>query len=96
MKGRDEMTVSATSIALRVAITVWRNSFMGVTTHQTAGDVQSSLQDLCIDNLIGTTALPATLYNLYAEARRRTEGGRVGTFTTTELVRAANNALGEL
>jgi hypothetical protein len=96
MKGRDEMTVSTTSTALRVAITVWRNSFMGVTTHQTAGDVLSSLQDLCIDNLLVTIELPATLYDLYTEARRRSEGERVGTFSATELVCAANTALSEL
>jgi hypothetical protein len=96
MKGCDDMTVSTTHIALQVAITAWRNSFTGVTTHQAAGDVLSSLQDLCIDNQIGLIELPATLYDLYTEARRRAEGGRVGTFGAAELICAANDSLGEL
>jgi hypothetical protein len=96
MKGRDEMTVSTANTALQQAITGWRNSFTGVTTHQAAGDVLSAVQDLCIDSRIVTFELPATLYDLYVEARRRTEGGRVGTFSATELICAANAALREL
>jgi hypothetical protein len=96
MKGRDEMTVSTKNTALQQAITAWRNSFTGVTTHQAAGDVLSSMQDLCIDGRIVTIELPATLYDLYVEARRRAEGGRTGTFSATELICAANNALREL
>jgi hypothetical protein len=96
MKGRDEMTVSTANSALQRAITDWRDSFMGVTTYQTAGNVLSSVQDLCIDNQVTTIELPLALYNLYTEAWRRADGGRAGTFNAAELICAANDALREL
>jgi hypothetical protein len=90
------MTVSTATAVLRQAIVDWRDSFMGVTTHQAAGHVMSSVQNLCIDVHLTTNELPDALRAMYAEARRRSEGGRVGTFTASELVRAANTALKEL
>lgn len=96
MKGRDTMTVSTVPTALHQAITGWRDSFMGVTTHQAAGDVVSAVQDLCIDTHLTTIELPATLYDLYVEAKRRAQVERLGTFSATELICAANTALREL
>lgn len=100
MKGCDDMTVSTTHIALQVAITLWRNSSMGVTSRQSAGDVKSSLEDICIDACVGTNALPASLRTLHAEAadrvRRQNRGGYPNPFDTAELIRIANEALGQL
>lgn len=96
MKGRDKMTVSTVPTALHQAITDWGNSFKGVTRPQAAGDVASSVQDLCIDAHLTTIELPHALYTLYTEARRRSEGGPVGTFSATELIDVANRSLREL
>jgi hypothetical protein len=90
------MTVSTEPTTLRSAITGWLDSFSGVTGEQNAGAVRSSLADICLDSHIVTYELPATLYDLYTEAGRRSEGTRVGTFTVAELVRIGRNALREL
>ncbi|HEU4715942.1 MAG TPA: hypothetical protein VFS14_03880 [Candidatus Saccharimonadales bacterium] len=96
MKGRDKMTVSTVPTALHQAITDWGNSFKGVTRPQAAGDVASSVQDLCIDTHLTTIELPATLYDLYVEAKRRAQVERLGTFSATELIDVANRSLREL
>jgi hypothetical protein len=94
------MTVSTEPTTLRDAITGWRNSLTGVTGHQDAGSVGSSLLDVCIDTRVGADALPLPLRALYAEAtdrvRRQSRGGYPNPFDVALLICAANEALGQL
>ena len=90
------MAVSTANAVLRQAIVDWRDSFMGVTSDQEAGNVQGSVQNLCIDALVTTDELPPALRNLYVEARRRASGLFARGFDTPTLIRTANEALGQL
>ena len=90
------MAVSTANAVLRRVIVDWRDSFMGVTSDQEAGDIQSSLQNLCIDALVAIDELPPALHDLYVEARRRARGLFARGFDTPTLIRTANEALSQL
>jgi hypothetical protein len=94
------MAVSTANAVLRQVIGNWRDSLMGVRGRQDAGDVKSSLEDICIDARVGTNALPASLHALYTEAsdrvRRQGRGGYPNPFDVAELTRTASEALGQL
>lgn len=94
------MAVSTANAVLRRGIVDWRDSFMGVTTHQQAGDVKSSLLDICIDASVSTNGLPATLQALYTDAddraKRQARGGFPQPFDAAVLIRMANEALGQM
>ena len=94
------MTVSTATAVLRQGIIDWRDSFMGVTERQKAGDVKSSLLDICIDAGAGPEALPTSLQSMITDAddriRRQARGGYPQPFDPAVLIRTANEALKEL
>jgi len=100
IKERDTMTVSTAYAQLRQGIIDWRDSFMGVTNRQPAGDIKSSLLDICIDAGVGSTELPAPLQSLFSDATdriaRQARGGYPQPFDVAELIRTANEALDKL
>lgn len=94
------MAVSTANAVLRRVIGEWRDSLAGVRVCQAAGDVKSSLEDICIDARVGTQALPPSLHALYVRAsdqvRRQERGGYPNPFDVAELTKVASEALGQL
>jgi hypothetical protein len=94
------MTVSTATTVLRRLIVDWRDSFMGVTKRQEAGDVKSSLLDICIDAGAGPEVLPTPLQFVFTDAddriQRQARGGYPQPFEPAVLIRTANEALDQL
>ncbi|HSW78193.1 MAG TPA: hypothetical protein VLG36_05335 [Candidatus Chromulinivoraceae bacterium] len=95
------MTVSAvTTATVRQTVQAWYMSLVQMGGVQMPGDVQSALQDICIEAQVNVTALPKPLQDLHddiVERNRRVErGGYQSCYETKEVLDIVREALTQL
>jgi len=94
------MTTSVAVTTVRQAIQAWYASLLKAGNIQTPGDVQSALQDVCIESLVGVAALPFSLRDLHddiVERNRLVErGGYQSYYETARILSIVREALTQL
>jgi hypothetical protein len=101
MKDVRTMTASvAVTTTVRQAVQAWYVSLLKAGSVLTPGDVQSALQDICIEALVGVATLPKPLQDLHddiVERNRRVErGGYQSHYEATQILSIVREALAQL